>query len=68
MSLHHYWIINKQVVCMVALICCLSGPVVEAQEDDFRRPDFSLPDLDGTLHRLSDFLGQKIIVYAWAPY
>ena len=33
-----------------------------------KAPDLCLPDLDGTLHRLSDFLGQKIIVYAWAPY
>jgi hypothetical protein len=33
-----------------------------------KAPDLCLPDLDGTLHRLSDFLGQKVILYAWAPY
>lgn len=33
-----------------------------------KAPDLCLPDLDGRLHHLSDFLGQKIIVYAWAPY
>ena len=26
-------------------------------------PDFSLPDQNGTLHRLSDYRGQKIILY-----
>jgi peroxiredoxin len=33
-----------------------------------KAPDFALPDIDGTLHRLSDYLGQKVILYAWAPY
>lgn len=33
-----------------------------------KAPDFTLPDIDGTLHRLSDYLGQKVILYAWAPY
>jgi len=33
-----------------------------------KAPDFALPDLNGTLHRLSDYLGQKVILYAWAPY
>lgn len=31
-------------------------------------PDFSLPDLDGKLFELSSLKGQKIVVYAWAPY
>lgn len=26
-------------------------------------PDFELPDQDGTLHRLSDYRGQKVILY-----
>jgi thiol-disulfide isomerase/thioredoxin len=68
MSLHHYWIINKQVVCMVALICCLSGPVVEAQEDDFRRPDFSLPDLDGKDRSISEWDGKAMIINFWATW
>ncbi|MGB1422186.1 MAG: peroxiredoxin family protein [Pseudomonadales bacterium] len=33
-----------------------------------RAPDLSLPDLNGNIHRLSEFLGQKVILYAWAPY
>lgn len=26
-------------------------------------PDFSLPDQDGKIHKLSDYLGQKVVVY-----
>jgi peroxiredoxin len=29
-------------------------------------PDFELPDLDGRLHRLSDYLGQIVIVNFWS--
>jgi len=31
-------------------------------------PDLRLPDLDGNEFRLSSLKGQKILVYAWAPY
>ena len=31
-------------------------------------PDFSLPDVHGRQFRLSSLRGQKILVYAWAPY
>jgi hypothetical protein len=31
-------------------------------------PDFSLPDVNGKPFRLSSLLGQKVLVYAWAPY
>ena len=31
-------------------------------------PDFTLPDLDGNPFTLSSLKGQKIVVYAWAPY
>jgi hypothetical protein len=33
-----------------------------------RAPELELPDLDGKLFKLSSLRGQKIIVYAWAPY
>jgi hypothetical protein len=39
-----------------------SGPgTVEA-------PDFTLPDLDGNLHSLSDYRGQKVLLLAWASF
>ncbi len=31
-------------------------------------PDLSLPDLDGNVFRLSSLRGQKVLLYAWAPY
>jgi|OM-RGC.v1.026553310 hypothetical protein len=33
-----------------------------------KAPDLALPDLDGNIVRLSHFLGQKVVLYAWAPY
>jgi hypothetical protein len=33
-----------------------------------KAPDIELPDLDGNLFRLSSLEGQKVLVYAWAPY
>jgi hypothetical protein len=31
-------------------------------------PDFTLPDLDGTLHSLSDYRGRKVFLYTWGSY
>jgi hypothetical protein len=31
-------------------------------------PDFTLPDLDGQLHSLSDYRGQKVMLLAWASF
>ena len=31
-------------------------------------PDFALPDLDGRVHRLSDFRGRKVFLATWASW
>jgi len=31
-------------------------------------PDFSLPDLDGRMHSLSDYRGKKVFVVSWASW
>lgn len=31
-------------------------------------PDFELPDLDGKMHRLSDYRGKKVLLSAWASW
>lgn len=31
-------------------------------------PDFSLPDIDGAVHRLSDFRGRKVLLATWASW
>ena len=36
--------------------------------DGLQAPDFALPDLDGTLHRLSDHRGQKVLLATWASW
>lgn len=31
-------------------------------------PDFELPDLEGRMHRLSDYRGNKVLVVTWASW
>jgi hypothetical protein len=31
-------------------------------------PDFELPDINGVRHRLSDHLGRKVVLYAYASW
>jgi hypothetical protein len=31
-------------------------------------PDFTLPDMDGKLHSLSDFRGKKVLLVTWASW
>ncbi len=31
-------------------------------------PDFTLPDLDGTLHSLSQYRGKKVLLLSWASW
>jgi hypothetical protein len=31
-------------------------------------PDFTLPDLDGKLHSLSEYRGKKVLLFAWASW
>jgi hypothetical protein len=46
----------------------------EAAEDRSRNlesleaPDFSLPDIEGKLHSLSDFRGKKVLLATWASW
>lgn len=37
-------------------------------EGPVEAPDFALPDLDGAVHRLSDYRGKKVFLLAWASY
>ena len=31
-------------------------------------PELELPDIDGKMFKLSSLRGQKVLIYAWAPY
>lgn len=47
------------------------GESAEAKGERLRSgmaPDFTLPDLDGQMHSLSDFRGRKVFLYAWASW
>jgi hypothetical protein len=33
-----------------------------------RAPDFTLPDIDGNLHSLSDYRGHKVLLLSWASW
>lgn len=39
-----------------------------AQLTSLEAPDFTLPDLDGTLHSLSDYVGRKLLLVAYASW
>lgn len=39
-----------------------------ARIDSLEAPDFELPDAQGTMHRLSDYRGQKVFLATWASW
>ncbi|MBI2800001.1 MAG: redoxin domain-containing protein [Gammaproteobacteria bacterium] len=47
------------------------GESVNARRDalfGLEAPNFTLPDLDGKLHSLSDYRGKKVFMYSWGSY
>lgn len=45
-----------------------ASPTRRAALQSLEAPDFTLPDLDGRLHRLSDYRGKKIFLVSWASW
>ena len=45
-----------------------SSPARRAAMESLQAPDFTLPDLDGRLHRLSDYRGRKVFLVSWASW
>jgi len=41
---------------------------IGAQLRSLEAPDFTLPDLDGKLHSLSDYRGRKVLLMSWASW
>ena len=52
---HHMWALGPATIGSRALASA-------------EAPDLKLPDLDGNLFSLSSLRGQKVLLYAWAPY
>jgi hypothetical protein len=38
------------------------------QRQSLRAPDFTLPDVDGRPHSLSDYRGKKVFLVSWASW
>lgn len=38
------------------------------QLESLQAPDFTLPDVDGTMHSLSEFRGRKVFLMSWGSY
>lgn len=53
-----------------ARVACLGASAAErgAQLGSLDAPDFTLPDLHGRSHRLSDQRGRKVLLLAWASW
>ena len=43
-------------------------PDQRQQLSSLEAPDFTLPDIDGKLHSLSDFRGKKVFLVTWASW
>ncbi len=68
---------NRSIKSIVAVIFCVFSTLTHAQPvpqtltelpDKPLAPAFSLHDLDGKTHQLSDYLGKPVIVNFWATW
>ena len=41
---------------------------IATQLSSTEAPDFTLPDLDGKMHSLSDYRGKKVLLLSWASW
>ena len=49
-------------------VCGPAGEVRDATRRSLVAPDFTLPDLEGRLHSLSQFRGRKVLLNSWASW
>jgi peroxiredoxin len=57
-------------VLLVPLLfaCSEQDETSGAQQEDTRAPSFTLPDLEGASHRLSQWKGEVVLLNFWAPW
>jgi hypothetical protein len=63
--------LNQPVVHDDAYAVWFFGEAVNARDNawqSLQAPDFTLPDLDGRLHSLSEYRGRKILLVSWASW
>jgi len=68
MSLNPDRLINSLVLTVLLSAYGLVTPTAQAQQDEFRRPDFSLPDLEGRQRAVSEWDGKAMIINFWATW
>jgi hypothetical protein len=49
-------------------VCGQSGELRAGVVRSLAAPDFALPDLDGRVHRLSDWRGRRVLLNSWASW
>jgi hypothetical protein len=49
-------------------VCGRSGELHAGVVRSLAAPDFTLPDLDGRVHRLGDWRGRKVLLNSWASW
>jgi len=63
--------LHQPVAYDAALATWYFGPRPEVQNNylgSFQAPNFTLPDMDGKPHSLSDFRGKKVLIITWASW
>ena len=67
-----FWeLMGKPVVRSEAADVWLLGEDANLRNDallSLEAPDFTLPDLDGNLHSLTDFRGKRVLLITWASW
>jgi len=67
-----FWeLMGKPAVRSEAADIWLLGEGADLRNDaslSLEAPDFTLPDLDGKLHSLSDFRGKRVLLITWASW
>ena len=68
---------NILLVCLIVLFCWLANSNVVAEEqaksiyeldNKIAAPDFTLKDVDGKSHKLSDYRGKVVMINFWATW
>ncbi len=55
------------ILCSASSVFAEDSPVIGLGRGEMA-PDFCLPDLDGKLHRLSDYRGKKVFLFHFASW
>jgi hypothetical protein len=64
-------LLHQPVAYDASLATWYFGPRPEVQNNylaSFQAPNFTLPDMDGKSHSLSDFRGKKVLIVTWASW